>query len=61
MLPFIAVLVPLAYQLQGVYRLRRGRSRVDDFFTVFIGSVVAVVLGMVDTLYFGRRITSRPT
>ena len=31
-LPFIAVLVPLGFQLQGLYRLRRGRSRVDDFF-----------------------------
>jgi Undecaprenyl-phosphate glucose phosphotransferase len=51
-LPFIAVLVPLAYQFQGLYRLRRGRSRVDDFFTVFIGSIVAVVLGVICTLYF---------
>jgi Undecaprenyl-phosphate glucose phosphotransferase len=50
-LPFIAVLVPLAYQLQGLYRLRRGRSRVDEFFTVFIGSIVAVVLGVITTLY----------
>src|ERR1700736_2279398 len=50
-LPFIAVLVPLAYQLQGLYRLRRGRSRVDDFFAVFVGSIVAVVLGIVATLY----------
>ena len=32
---------------QGVYRLRRGRSRVDDFFLVFIGTVVAVILGVV--------------
>src|SRR5687767_15608368 len=45
-MPFIAVLVPLAYYFQGVYRLRRGRSRVDDFFLVFIGSVVAVILGI---------------
>jgi Undecaprenyl-phosphate glucose phosphotransferase len=51
-MPFIAVLVPLAYQFQGLYRLRRGRSRVDDFFTVFIGTIVAVVLGIVSTLYF---------
>ena len=50
-LPFIAVLVPLAYQLQGLYRLRRGRSRVDDFFAVFVGSIVAVVFGIVATLY----------
>ena len=51
-LPFIGVLVPLGYQLQGLYRLRRGRSRVDDFFTVFIGSIVAVVLGIITTLSF---------
>ena len=50
-LPFIAVLTPLAYQLQGVYRLRRGRSRVDDFFAVLIGSILAVVLGVISTLY----------
>ncbi|MEQ1758975.1 MAG: undecaprenyl-phosphate glucose phosphotransferase [Vicinamibacterales bacterium] len=50
-LPFVAVLTPLAYQLQGVYRLRRGRSRIDDFFAVLIGSILAVVLGIVTTLY----------
>jgi Undecaprenyl-phosphate glucose phosphotransferase len=50
-LPFVAVLTPLAYQLQGIYRLRRGRSRVDDFFAVLIGSILAVVLGVVSTLY----------
>ena len=51
-MPFIAVLVPLAFHFQGVYQLRRGRSRVDDFFLVFIGTVVAVILGIVSTLYF---------
>ena len=50
-LPFIAGLVPLAFQLQGLYRLRRGRSRVDDFFAVFVGSILAVVFGIVVTLY----------
>ncbi len=49
--PFIAILVPLAFQLQGLYRLRRGRSRVDDFFAVFVGSILAVVFGIVATLY----------
>ncbi|HEY3157377.1 MAG TPA: undecaprenyl-phosphate glucose phosphotransferase [Vicinamibacterales bacterium] len=49
--PFVAVLTPLAYQLQGVYRLRRGRSRVDDFFAVLIGSILAVVFGVMSTLY----------
>jgi Undecaprenyl-phosphate glucose phosphotransferase len=50
-LPFIAVVVPLGFQLQGLYRLRRGRSRVDDFFAVFVGSILSVVFGIVATLY----------
>ena len=49
--PLVAIVTPLAYQLQGIYRLRRGRSRVDDFFAVFIGSIIAVVFGVVATLY----------
>ncbi|HXE80667.1 MAG TPA: undecaprenyl-phosphate glucose phosphotransferase [Vicinamibacterales bacterium] len=51
-LPFIGVLVPFAFHVQGLYRLRRGRSRVDDFFAVFVGSILAVVFGVVATLYF---------
>jgi Undecaprenyl-phosphate glucose phosphotransferase len=50
-LPFVALLVPLGFQLQGLYRLRRGRSRVDDFFAVFVGTVLAVVFGIVATSY----------
>ena len=50
--PFIGLLVPIAFQVQGLYRLRRGRSRVDDFFAVFVGTILAVVLGLVGTLYF---------
>jgi Undecaprenyl-phosphate glucose phosphotransferase len=49
--PLLGLLVPLAFQLHGVYRLRRGRSRIDDFFGVLVGSVLAVVLGVVTTLY----------
>jgi Undecaprenyl-phosphate glucose phosphotransferase len=48
--PFIALLVPLAFQLQRIYRLRRGRTRVDDFFAVFVGSVLAVIAGVTGTL-----------
>ncbi|HET7617381.1 MAG TPA: undecaprenyl-phosphate glucose phosphotransferase [Vicinamibacterales bacterium] len=50
--PFIGILVPIAFQIQGLYRLRRGRSRVDDFFAVFVGTILSVVLGIVGTLYF---------
>jgi Undecaprenyl-phosphate glucose phosphotransferase len=49
--PLVAALVPIAFQLQGLYRLRRGRSRVDDFFAVFVGTVLSVVFGVVATLY----------
>ncbi len=51
-LPFIAVVVPVGFHLQGIYRLRRGRSRIDDFFNVLVGSIFGVVLGVVGTLYF---------
>src|SRR5262245_2953898 len=46
MLPFVGVLVPAAFHMQGLYRLRRGRTRLDDFFAVFVGSILAVVLGV---------------
>ena len=53
LLPFVALLTPFAFWLQGVYRLRRGRSRVDDFFAVLIGSILAVVFSLLSTLYVG--------
>lgn len=51
-LPLVAAVVPFAYYMQGIYRLRRGRSRVDDFFAVFVGSILAVLLGLFGTVYF---------
>jgi Undecaprenyl-phosphate glucose phosphotransferase len=50
-MPLVALLVPLGFHLQSLYRLRRGRSRVDDFFAVFVGSILAVVFGIVATLF----------
>ena len=50
--PFIAVLTPLAFQFQGIYRLRRGRSRVDDFFAVLVGTILAVVFIVLSTLVY---------
>jgi Undecaprenyl-phosphate glucose phosphotransferase len=49
--PFVALLVVLAFQLQGLYRLRRGRTRVDDFFGVLVGSLLGGLFGMLSTLY----------
>jgi Undecaprenyl-phosphate glucose phosphotransferase len=51
-LPFVALLTPLAFQLQGIYRLRRGRSRVDDFFAVLVGTILAVVFVVLSTLVY---------
>ncbi len=50
-MPVVALLVPLTFQLQGLYRLRRGRTRVDDFFAVLVGSILAVLAGVIITLY----------
>src|SRR5215216_4371498 len=60
MLPFIGLLVPIAFQMQGLYRLRRGRSRVDDFFAVFVGSILAVIFVIVGTLYVQTYFASAP-
>ncbi len=49
--PFVAVLVPISFHLQGLYRLRRGRTRRDDLFAVVTGTALAVLLGVVGTLY----------
>ena len=51
MLPFVAALTPFAFQLQGLYRLRRGRSRTDEFFSLFMGTVMAIVLTAASLLY----------
>ncbi len=50
--PFVGLAVPAIYQLQGQYRLRRGRTRVDDFFAVLVGSIVTVLAGVAGTLFF---------
>ena len=51
-LRLVAVLAPVVFLFHGVYRLRRGRSRIDDFFSVLIGSILVVVIGVLATLYF---------
>ena len=51
--------MPLAFQCRALYRLRRGRSRVDDFFAVLVGSILAVVFGARRTLYVQAYYASR--
>ena len=49
--PLVAALVPLTFQLQGLYRLRRSRTRVDDFFAVLVGSILTVLAGVTGALF----------
>ena len=60
LLPFIQLIVPVAFYIQGLYHLRRGRSRVDDFFAVFVGSILAVVFGLGGTLYYNTYYVPEP-
>jgi hypothetical protein len=50
-LPFVVGAVLISFQLLGLYRLRRGRSRLHDFLAICVGSILAVVLGIGATLY----------
>ena len=52
LVPFIGLLVPLAFNLQGAYRLPRIRTRIDDFFSALVSNVMVVVVGLLCTLYF---------
>ncbi len=52
LIPFIGILVPLAFNLQGAYRLPRIRTRVDDFFSALVSNVMVVVVGLLGTLYY---------
>ena len=49
--PIIGLVVIATFQLQGLYRLRRSRTRIDDFFGVLVGSLLATLFCMTGTLY----------
>ena len=50
--PFIGILTPVAFHLHAVYRQTRSRTRVEDFFAVFVGTLLTIVLGLLGTLVF---------
>lgn len=50
-LPFVALTVPLAFHVQRLYRFRRGRTRLDDFFAVLVGTLLTVLVAVAGTLY----------
>jgi Undecaprenyl-phosphate glucose phosphotransferase len=44
LLPIVTVVFPLAFAVQGLYRIRPARSRSEEWLAVAIGSVVATVV-----------------
>lgn len=50
-LPLIVIVFPVVYTINGLYKIRRGKSLIDEFFSVFIGSSVATVIVFLALLY----------
>jgi Undecaprenyl-phosphate glucose phosphotransferase len=44
LLPIVTIVFPLAFAVQGLYRIRPARSRTEEWLAVAIGSVVATVV-----------------
>jgi len=44
LLPIVTIVFPLAFAVQGLYRIRPARSKTEEWLSVAIGSVVATVV-----------------
>ncbi len=44
MLPFILLIWPTVYYFHGLYRIRRGHSRVDEMISIVVATVLAMVI-----------------
>jgi exopolysaccharide biosynthesis polyprenyl glycosylphosphotransferase len=44
LLPIVTVVFPLAFAVQGLYRIRPTRSRAEEWLSVAVGSVVATII-----------------
>jgi Undecaprenyl-phosphate glucose phosphotransferase len=51
LLPLIAILWPVVLSFHGLYRLRRSRSRIDEFFAILVSVLVSTALLIGATLY----------
>jgi Undecaprenyl-phosphate glucose phosphotransferase len=51
LLPFICLLWPAVMYFHGLYQLRRGRSRIDEFFAILFSVLIASALTLGATLY----------
>jgi Undecaprenyl-phosphate glucose phosphotransferase len=53
LLPVIVVLWPAVLYFHGMYQLKRGRSRIDEFFGILFSVLIASVLTLLPVLYVG--------
>ena len=51
LLPLITLLWPVVLYFHGLYQLRRGRSRIDEFFAILFSVLIASALVLGATLY----------
>ena len=51
-LPLVIVLFPAVFALNGLYKSRRGRSRIDEFFSIFVSAGIATLLVFLALLYW---------
>jgi Undecaprenyl-phosphate glucose phosphotransferase len=51
LLPLLCLLWPSVMYFHGLYRLKRGRSRIDEFFAILFSVLVATALTLGATLY----------
>jgi len=51
LLPLISVLWPVVLYFHGLYQVKRGRSRIDEFFAILFSVLIAATLTLGATLY----------
>ena len=51
-LPLILVVFPAVHVLNGLYKVPRGRSRIDEFFSIFVAATIAALLVFLGLLYY---------
>jgi Undecaprenyl-phosphate glucose phosphotransferase len=51
LLPFISMLWPVVLYFHGLYQVKRGRSRIDEFFAILFSVLIASTLTLGATLY----------
>ncbi len=51
LLPFMAVIWPIVLYFHGLYQIKRGRSRIDEFFAILFSVLIASGLTLGLTLY----------